>query len=47
MIKDILIKSRGLDKYLVKLDRIDFKIARVIILSAYAIWESRNLKEIN
>jgi SNF2 family DNA or RNA helicase len=27
IIKDILIKSRGLDKYLVGLDRIDFKIA--------------------
>jgi hypothetical protein len=37
MIKNILIKSRGLDKYLAELDCIDLKTARVIILNTYTI----------
>jgi hypothetical protein len=37
IIKDILIKSRGLNKYLTKLNRINLKTARVIILNAYTI----------
>jgi hypothetical protein len=47
IIKNILIESRGLNKYLARLDRINPKIARVIILSVYAIWESRSLKKTN